>query len=356
MTLIKTTSQRQEFDPFLISNKNVFIYSSFHSSTIKLNPFQELLRRTFLGTDNAALQLIKYQPNNIISEKDLWLLQGSSTIEESFPWFVKDGKILDYNQSVELNNGVELANHYLKTKLGVSTSEISNLKIKFILGEFLKDSENTSIINFYNHLSRLSKEDDSFYKLKTAAKDLVSDPSSNGILDMTIRELYEYLRDLNFPLLKDISINVDLFKFIPTILVYRGLVGGYIKHAYPLEAINKLNEAERIKFMLERKHATLLWASFFAPIATVTILTFLSRANPLSLNFGGESLNSISRPTFLVGQGNTSSVEEIIGNNTEVKTEGGTPIQRAFIFLFLSQNFKTLKFQFQSMNKGQVLK
>jgi hypothetical protein len=234
---------------------------------------------------------------------------------------------------VELNNGVELANHYLETRLGVSTSEISNLKIKLILGEFLKDSEDISIINFYNYLSRLSKEDDSFYKLKTAAKDLISDSSSNGFLDMTIRELYEFLRDLKFPLLKDISINVDLFKFVPTILIYRGIVGGYINHAYPLEALNKMNEADKIKFMLERKYSTRLWAAFFAPIATVTIITLLNRANPLSLTFGGESLNSISS----LWQGNTSSVEEVIGNNTEVKTEGGTPIQRAFIF-FISKS------------------
>lgn len=154
-------------------------------------------------------------------------------------------------------------------------------------------------------------------------------------------ELYLKLKNLDFPL-EEININLDAFKVIPTVVLYRGIVNAYINSVHPLSEINKLDPRLRGERLAQRSKQTRLWAAFFAPIATVTIMTFIQRGFPLSID--------VTSPIKSILPDSTSSLGEVNDK------EAATSVKNAFLFLFLNNKLKTLSCNFKSMSTGQRLK
>ena len=109
------------------------------------------------------LQLIKYK-EKAVEEDSIDL--GITSISESFPWFVdKEGKCIDYNKPISLFNGVKLVSHFLEKRYGLNNDLISEVKITEILEPF-QGNEKVTILDLYNHISRIyNKDKDSFNKL-----------------------------------------------------------------------------------------------------------------------------------------------------------------------------------------------
>jgi hypothetical protein len=159
--------------------------------------------------------------------------------------------------------------------------------------------------------------------------------------DMTINDLYLKLKDFKLPL-GDVQVHLDMFKVIPTVYIYRGIVNAYINSAYPLSEINKMDAKTQAERLFQRGKATRLWAAYFAPIATVTILTFIQRGFPLSIEIGS-TLKSFL-PNYFPSLGEVND------------KEGITSVKNAFLSLFLSNKLKTLSCNLKSMSTGQLFK
>lgn len=341
--------------------------NGFHTTAVVLSPNEDIVQRALKIKLNENIQLnrlaiIKYEKNQNIIEELGGKSVSNTAYEESFPWFVRDGKIIDYNQKIKLDEGMELASKFLTSKLGVAEGDISKIKIKDILQPwppashfvFIEGKEPT-ILSFYEHLSVLFKKDkENFKDLSTlsSTNDISQglDKVSRSIGDMTLNEVYMSCRNLNFPI-KDVSINIDMFKFIPrppaihfvTIFIFRSIVKTYINAAYPLSDIHKMEPRLREEHMIMRGKATRLWACYFAPIATATILVFVQKLNPITIS------NISVRDTF-------SWLHSDSISSSGVDKDANTSIKNAFLYLFLSNKLKTFSLNLKNMSTGQLFK
>jgi len=228
------------------NNSNLISVKALHSTAILFNPNDNIVERTIQTQDNMnqaldRLQLVKYQESkNLEEDLKITSVSDSSSYEESFPWFVKDGKNIDYDQNLTLEKGVELATHFLKKRY--KEGEVCDIKLIDLLKPLAGEEEKgTTILEYFNHLSNLSKKDSStFTESSLQAESNNTSSTSVGlplrdrpfgdIGDLTINEIYTKFSSLNFPL-GNLTVVLDAFKFVPAILIYRGVVNAYINSA-----------------------------------------------------------------------------------------------------------------------------
>lgn len=82
-----------------------------------------------------------------------------------------------------------------------------------------------------------------------------------------------------------IDISINFIKFVPSVWLYRKIVRVYSDTLYPLSEGEKLSDIQRKAWMMDRRRATLLFSTFFAPIATVTLITFVQRGLSNAFNY-----------------------------------------------------------------------
>jgi cytochrome c oxidase subunit 2 len=352
------------------NNLNLIFCNGLHSSAIILSPNDDLVERALHAQDdmddtNVRLQVVKYQESNNL-EEDLKItsVSESSTYEESFPWFVKDGKIINYEENISLEKGVEVAAHFLKKRENFSEDDICKLKLSELIKPWA-EGKDTTVIQFLNYLSNLIDKDKNIL-MKSSFLPESNDTSSTASLplrmlgkevvlplkerplgeigDLTLNQIFSKFNGFNLPV-GNITMTVEAFKFVPTILIYRGIVNAYINSSWPLDIINKMEPKLREEHLIRRGHATRLWACYFAPIATVTILAFVQKGFPISFNVN-DTLNSI-----LPDNSPLSAASQEVKDN-----EVGTSVKNAFIYLFLSNKLKKLSCYLKGMSTWQIFK
>lgn len=217
---------------------------------------QPLNNNESLQEDKLALVKLNKDPINVkIAE-----LNSNSDFKEAFPWLVEeDGEFINFNEDISLDKGVRLASNYLVNRYNLDRSaerEISDIKLMDILKPFAGGTEenSTTILEFYEHLSSLFNKD----YFKPLISNLVATDSQmerpwGSFADMTIsaeRELYLRLKNFNFPMpLTNLKIAVDIFQFIPAIIIYRGVVRSYVNTFHPLTEINLMEPVKRAEFL-----------------------------------------------------------------------------------------------------------
>ena len=94
-------------------------------------------------------------------------IEGSTDSREDFVWlFDSDGKAIDFTQHVDLFKGVQLISNFLEQIYEINPDKISDVKIS----EFLKiynTNEKLTVLDLYNHVSRLYKNEKDFFIRKT---------------------------------------------------------------------------------------------------------------------------------------------------------------------------------------------
>ena len=172
-------------------NKDNFIGKNLiHTSAILYYPVsgnEEVNRIIELAIDRESsirnarlseLSLIKYEEKGV--EEDSIDL-GISSYKESFPWFVdEEDKLIDYHKPLSLFNGVKLVSHYLETSYRLNKDQLSEVKITEILEPF-QDNEKVTVLELYNHISRLYNNDkENFNKLFEKGTSESSNSSAGG--------------------------------------------------------------------------------------------------------------------------------------------------------------------------------
>jgi midasin (ATPase involved in ribosome maturation) len=205
--------------------------------------------------------LVKY--NAELNKENISDLGINSGIGESLPWFLDEiGNIIDYNQKINLENGIKFASNFLSKRLHMDKNDISNFKIMEILKPFA-EGKNTTLLEFYSHLSSLFYQNKDLLKETTLTENLsenlakaeVGTASPEGPFGLeqtniefqplgsfgeyTLNELILKFKKLEFPL-KDVKIDLDFLKVVPTLWLYRGIVNTYINSAYPLSTVQNM--------------------------------------------------------------------------------------------------------------------
>lgn len=89
-----------------------------------------------------------------------------SSYGESFPWFVdSEGRLIDFNQEVQLVDSIKLVTRFLETKLGINKSEISEVKLTENI-ESLLENENLTVLTLFEKVKDLydSSADKNIFK------------------------------------------------------------------------------------------------------------------------------------------------------------------------------------------------
>jgi len=95
------------------------------------------------------LERIKYE--NKVEGSDIKEIYGStSSYGEGFPWLIdEDGKVIDFNKSISLFNGVKLISRYLETRHGINKENLSDVKFTELLEPF-KNNANVTVLELFN--------------------------------------------------------------------------------------------------------------------------------------------------------------------------------------------------------------
>jgi hypothetical protein len=138
-------------DKSIYTKNNSNFCNELHTTAVLSTSNEDLIRRALQNDLNMdqeldRLALVKFQdPQQNIKDLGIQTTSNTSTgFEESFPWFVLDGKTLDYNQEVKLEEGINMANKFIALKLNVPEDQISKVKIAEILQHFI-ETKNPSI-------------------------------------------------------------------------------------------------------------------------------------------------------------------------------------------------------------------
>jgi hypothetical protein len=159
----------------LISSNLIHTSAIVYSDNTRRGVLEEVLSLSEESLSN--LQLIKYKEN--IVEKDMSEIVGSfSNYRESFPWLVDtDGKIIDFNKTIDLFDGVKLISQFLEQRYNVEKDLISEVKLTELLGLF-KDNKNITVIELFNHIGNIYNRDkNSLLKNLISEKEILA-PSS----------------------------------------------------------------------------------------------------------------------------------------------------------------------------------
>ena len=282
------TNIKYKFNPSHFNNNIILGIKLIHSSPIlhsNNNPIN--IRQYLYETDNnptlRELSLIKY--NNEPVKTELPEVTNSSFVE-AFPWFLDDqGKIIDYNKSIRLFDGIRLINFYRgrgKKRFNPEAT-LSEVKISQLIEPFSKGE--ITVLELFNHVKHLYDTKKDFLKSLllednkiSKSENITSEPNSfsdtvssshkahcavettqdpipntllsnnkplNDLGEMTLNNLVVNIRYLNWSLI--INQTQITFHAIPTvtnIIGFGTLLRSYMKYVhnrpYPVELTNQM--------------------------------------------------------------------------------------------------------------------
>lgn len=251
ITEIDRKQEFAELDKLLeLSKKPLPINLEATGSSYPSSPILEAVER--LNNERlAALQSIKYQEKPAEEEEDNLIWESktpSSSYAEAFPCFVDaEGKNIDFDKPIRLFDGVKIISRYLETRHRVDPDLISEAKLTEIL-ELFKDNETITVIDLYDHVSKIYKEDHNFFSQKLTTD---TDNLSESLLthdsntsrpfgqygEVTLNQigvaLKENLKDINWELLYDKTrLTVHGVPVAVNAIGYGLLVKSYMKYVH----------------------------------------------------------------------------------------------------------------------------
>ena len=212
-------------------------------------------------------------------------IEGSTDSREDFVWlFDSDGKAIDFTQHVDLFKGVQLISNFLEQIYEINPDKISDVKIS----EFLKiynTNEKLTVLDLYNHVSRLYKNEKDFFIRKTEVltqTDVKSDEElinkafkpfgEIGEQPFTLNGIAKKAMELDWEfVVNSAHVSVHLVPLCVNLVGYGAMLGTYIKliHNRPIDS--GLSEAQ-IKIQIMNKNRNLFLFAFFGAPLTLGLI------------------------------------------------------------------------------------
>ena len=243
------------------------------------------------------LHLIKNQEKPT-DEAETDYLPPSSRSAKSLPWLVdEEGKILDYTKPLKLFNGVKIISCFLESRSKMDPNLISNAKLTEIL-EFFNTNNTVSVLELYNHVSKIYKEDESsFSKQLTSETDKFSD-NLLTVESNTTKPFYPYgeitfnqlcfaqkenIPDINWGFVYNLTkLTVHGLPVAVNVIGYSIMIITYMKYVHnrPIDKGLSPKQMENTKIMRNRQLG--LFCLIGAPI---TMFLLISSSIPLKNMF-----------------------------------------------------------------------
>ena len=248
-------------------------------------------------------------------------IEGSTDSREDFVWlFDSDGKAIDFTQHVDLFKGVQLISNFLEQIYEINPDKISDVKIS----EFLKiynTNEKLTVLDLYNHVSRLYKNEKDFFIRKTEVltqTDVKSDEElinkafkpfgEIGEQPFTLNGIAKKAMELDWEfVVNSAHVSVHLVPLCVNLVGYGAMLGTYIKliHNRPIDS--GLSEAQ-IKIQIMNKNRNLFLFAFFGAPLTLGLIKASSSSLkdivtikfPLSSELQLDNNNSISNNSLFM--------------------------------------------------------
>ena len=287
------------------------------------------------------LEMIKYE--NKVEGSDIKEIYGStSSYGEGFPWLIdEDGKVIDFNKSISLFNGVKLISRYLETRHGINKENLSDVKFTELLEPF-KNNANVTVLDLLNHKSEIyDKNKNSLVKdlISGSDKTSVGDVSSGNagvenltglkpfgaFGEITLNEIGEKMLKLRWDYIYNTTqITVNALPVAMNFISFNLILRSYMKYVHNRPYPNHMSSFEK---EMERK------------IRDKKLYTFLVLGAPLffiGLRCSGPLFKDMI--TISWTPGNTDNNMNTINNNN-------------IFFLLLSKIYNYLPFWFKYISK-----
>ena len=326
-----------------ISN-NTLNKGSGDKSNIDLN---QLLNED-LSEKISDLQLVKYEVIDVDAVKNETVI---SEYKELFPWYTDDdGKIIDYNKSITLFDGIKLISRFLEYRCDLDQNRFSDVKLSQLIEPFQKG--NVTVKELFDHVDSLHKTDSTF--LSQVYKDINEDMvklSSNSdgntkskeqifgqLGEMSINDLALKIRNYHWNIdVGNIQLMVNALPTVVSAVGYGMILKSYMKHVYNRSYPTNYTPSE---IRLERKSRNIHLALFSIIGPPIILLALRHSAfhlkDIITVNVPlGESNPSISDPKSSNLMNESSSILVFLSNLNKKIPDWLKLIFKILIFIYI---------------------
>jgi hypothetical protein len=218
--------------------------------------------------------------------KDQSINNDYTSTEESFPWlYDSEGNPINFNENINLFDGVSLISNFLEKKYKFATGEISDIKFTEILKPF-EGRNSITIMELYNHVSNLHKQG---YFKEALIQEIGNENSTinenlnkfeeskplGQIGEITINQLVTKLKDLNWENINwGVKTTVHAAPVALNVISYGLVLKTYLKVVHNRPTPEGLNITELKKLNISKHNRLLLFSTIWAPLIVVGIRTF----------------------------------------------------------------------------------
>ena len=294
-----------------------FIHSSaiLYSDDIPKDSLSRILENSLENERLSNLQLVKY--NKEVVKEDLTDLGITSSIGESFPWFLDDeGKNIDFRKPISLFNGVKLISNYLEKRFEMDKNLISEVKINELLKPF-EEKKEVTVLELYNHVAGIYKNDNESFKV--IVDKLSSGSSKKSWEDLkplgeygeiTLNEAFLTLKDLKWDLiLNNTRATINAVPFAVNFIGFSLMLRSYMKYVHNRPFEPNLTPTQRQLQQKARNRQLAIFSLVGAPL----ILVCLKKSSPyfkdiISINY---DFSSAAQPSSQINNNSSNIVNSI---------------------------------------------
>ena len=299
----------------------------------------ETLVNETLGNTNvnlSNLQLVKYREDpSSYEDQDKKEIGLTSTLNKDFSWLCdENGKPLNFNDPVNIFQGVKFASLYLSVKLQIAKGKISEFKLMELLDPFL-NGQDVTLIELYNHIFNIMKVNKDAINgiLKDSSNESNNNTESEGTNPLTLGSINKpfgqfgeitfnqaalYFKNLNWDVvLENTKVTVHAIPTAVNIIGFNLVLKSFVKHIYNRPFEPHLSPAQLATQKLHRKYELLGFAVIGAPLAL-----YLIKKSAVELK-------------------NMASIEFSLESETQTK-ETNTNINSSSFFLFISNLYNKI--------------
>ena len=235
------------------SNKPTILTKKFlHSnSVLHMNAANQVANLFALNQANQNQMAVVLA--NTLTLEDIKELQHSSMIED-FPWlFDKEGKPINFNEKLNVFDGVKLISNLLEKKFKLKPESISQQKVSEVLNLFSENKEVT-VLELYNHVSSIYKTDNTIFtevfnelEANSDTLDLNDNSGTIGLKESRFKPFGEYgkirVNDLATKIwelkwstiIHGAKLTVQVVPLCINLVGYGLIMRSYVKHDYKRE-------------------------------------------------------------------------------------------------------------------------
>jgi len=213
---------------------------------------------------------------------------------EEFPWLLdSEGKRIDFKGSIKLFDGVKLVSRYLETSYNMDKETISKLKLSELLKPF-EEGKDISVLEFYNHIDYLYKNDPNISQMFKDAYVKASNITGKGLAnkqseatedknllenatntdskplgefgEQSINQILSKFKEFKFrePISK-MHITANPVPIITGVVSYGLLVNSFMKHVHNRPFKENLSQTELTLQHLQRRRLAYCFILIVAP-------------------------------------------------------------------------------------------